>query len=930
MEQHDDTERMLVQRVVKTYLEREAPDQLEDFGIAFEAVYRAASHQLVTAGGPEFESGEPRLPFGPELVEGSLILVATTLTLLYLRQGTRAVEHLEGQVASLGKDLATLHELLAEKMAAGDLAPLSAGPIQTVGDGVDFELRVTSRTGGEALRLDYVVHSPNRRFELSHLRCGSVHLSRPGAWQERIHHKLEELHQGYDAGGAPLTQAEAMADLEGLGEDLAAELFPPELQRALQEVEQAETMALISDEPWIPWEIVKPYDGDGPGSDGGFLGSRFQLTRWLAGARPPSAGITADRLLVIEAGSPAGPRDLRPLRRAVDEVRFLEQLAERHGVEPKGLAGARHPDVLTCLRDLDFGWIHFVGYGEHVTEDPADSGLRLAEGRALRPRHLRHDVQRRLRQNRPLVFLNACQAGREGQTWARPAGWARKLVLEAGCGALVAPLWPVADDLAHTFSKTFYQALERGETFGEARRTAQLALPEDSLERLAYALWADPHGRLLLGDASSARSQPATSGISGKSHEARQEKGSHGSQPNPRGAEPKESARNRVAASSPKRSRTLWAVVISGALLLAALASIGRYSTDKPMDGNGPVEKEALEQVSVGRGSRQLTNMAFMEHLDVWVLAMFGLGMFFWVVFKIVEKSKVGQFDGDQTLRFFRFAIALPFLLALAGLVVLMARSSGSTERTGEAQTSREETVRRLTLGMKSKDPTESRQAMEALVPYGDPAAREIVQAISEEAGVLAAEMFGGIKDGWFKAILGLLGPKPWESPFMAAAIEALTRMGEPAIEPILEQLGAESLIVEDTMQQAQAIQASQAQQPEAGATDAIGLIEQWNFAVRGLGQNVRILIVTGALEQALSNIGPVAAPALLDGLESPRWLVFQVSLKALSGMPEAYEPAARRLRDRAASSENEVEAQQLLSLAEAFEAQAKDLEGGS
>lgn len=184
------------------------------------------------------------------------------------------------------------------------------------------------------------------------------------------------------------------------------------------------------------------------------------------------------------------------MTKAADELRFLRELAARHGVGEESLTDASHADVLAHLCHRDFGLIHFVGHGEHDAEDPGTSGFHLYDGRALRPRDLRRDIQRRLSENRPLVFMNACQAGRQGWSLRRLGGWARRFILDAGCGAFVAPQWTVGDEVAHVFAQAFYGALERGETFGQATLEARRALPEDPLGRLAYAVYAHPNGRL--------------------------------------------------------------------------------------------------------------------------------------------------------------------------------------------------------------------------------------------------------------------------------------------------------------------------------------------------------------------------------------------------------------------------------------------------
>ncbi len=513
-------EKEIVRQVARAYLARAEPDRVPELDRIFDAVYRSVCNALAPAKASA-SGGEPRLPFGPEVLDAPLLFLVTLIAAYLVREvhGLKsAVKRLlemtesqhalpEAQRRAIVLELADEVRRRTEPQEPSVTPPRGVAPSGPRGsesaerrDAVappltpcDLEIRVTTRDDGEVLVLDYVLHSPNGRFELAYVPFPGGRLRRPDAWQQRIFKTLEKLHRGLDSRDARLTATDVATELAALGEDLSDELFPPELQRTLQEVREAETVLLVSDEPWIPWELVKPYEAQG--EDDGFLASR-QLTRWLAGGRTPAARIDVERLAVVEAGSPP---DLQALTKAADELRFLRELGARHGVEDESLAEADHPRVLALLRERDLGLIHFVGHGEHDEEDPTTSGFHLHDGRTLRPRDLRRGLRQRLGENRSLIFLNACQTGRQGWSLTRPGGWARRFVADAGCGAFVAPQWTVGDEVAHAFAVAFYEALERGVTFGEATLAARGALPEGSPGRLAYAVYAHPKGRLRLG-----------------------------------------------------------------------------------------------------------------------------------------------------------------------------------------------------------------------------------------------------------------------------------------------------------------------------------------------------------------------------------------------------------------------------------------------
>jgi hypothetical protein len=68
-----------------------------------------------------------------------------------------------------------------------------------------------------------------------------------------------------------------------------------------------------------------------------------------------------------------------------------------------------------------------------------------------------------------------------------------------GCGAFVGTLWPVTDEAALEFARTFYLFLAEGSPIGEAMTQSRLAVrmrrPNDPTW-LAYCCFADPQARL--------------------------------------------------------------------------------------------------------------------------------------------------------------------------------------------------------------------------------------------------------------------------------------------------------------------------------------------------------------------------------------------------------------------------------------------------
>ncbi len=125
------------------------------------------------------------------------------------------------------------------------------------------------------------------------------------------------------------------------------------------------------------------------------------------------------------------------------------------------------------MRD-GLGLLHFAGHGDYAADQPDESRIDLGDC-PFRPMHLTDpQLRARLGQDRPLVFLNACRAAQQGWSLTDLGGWADAWVRDCGCGAFIAPQWKVSDRLAHTFADAFHTALEEGQTFGQATRTARL------------------------------------------------------------------------------------------------------------------------------------------------------------------------------------------------------------------------------------------------------------------------------------------------------------------------------------------------------------------------------------------------------------------------------------------------------------------------
>ncbi|MDX1998651.1 MAG: hypothetical protein SF066_13115 [Thermoanaerobaculia bacterium] len=285
----------------------------------------------------------------------------------------------------------------------------------------------------------------------------------------------------------------------------------------------------------------------------------------------------------------------------------------------------------------------------------------------------------------------------------------------------------------------------------------------------------------------------------------------------------------------------------------------------------------------------------------VWSIAAFGLGIFLWVASLAIKKARLSRLTEASTYRFLRLSMILAFLLALAGLVMATVKEAPGKLPPNRAR------INYLTLVLKGEDATERRHAAEELVLYGDEAARELVRAIHEEAERLSSEILERATSGDFTDVwMGLLGKSPWRTPFFDVASACLVRIGGPAVPHVVRQLALESEGMEFQIRDVS----------KRGWNESPNLLEflgQWQALLGAAGMGVKSGIVREVLSDTLKEIGPVALPALLDGLESPRLLLRATAFEVLLGMPEAANPTIRRLEELRARSQSEAERQQYL-----------------
>ena len=304
----------------------------------------------------------------------------------------------------------------------------------------------------EGNRLTYTLHY---RDTGERIIQGPKIQSDPEQYRYALVREIENLARGRDVDGRPLTDApgetltpqDFFRRLEKIGQRLYDELFSEDMRREYRERirGRVRTLEIVSDEPWIPWELVKPYDD---GVDDDFFCLQYEFSRWVSGGAAPAAEIPVDSLACI------APTDSR-LAQVQAERDYLRGLAAQFGLTDRSPDEARRDRVEALLEgDAPVKLWHFACHGNFDRDAPGNSPLILQHKRRLRPNDLVGRAQSRLRNDRPLVFLNACRVGQGGLSLTGLGGWAAKLVGDCRVGALVAPLWSVDDEAAPSLCRS--------------------------------------------------------------------------------------------------------------------------------------------------------------------------------------------------------------------------------------------------------------------------------------------------------------------------------------------------------------------------------------------------------------------------------------------------------------------------------------------
>jgi hypothetical protein len=273
-----------------------------------------------------------------------------------------------------------------------------------------------------------------------------------------------------------------IASLLGAGMDFW-DTLPVKVKALLWEALQknAATMSVISEEPYIPWEQMVPYqEVQNPSKP---LGLALRFGRWVTGDYT-----SARQYIPMKNGYVVCPKT-SGLTSAPQELAFLTQQLKKDFSPVDPIVPVSFDGLDTGLNGAARNVIHFICHGKSAAlqtlELDRPDTLDCSQVRTLK------GFQAALKDH-PLVFLNACEVGGQVLALDGVGGFANSFI-HLGAAAVIAPLWPVQDKVALDVTQTFYPLALQGIPFAEAMKRIRSKAYDQAIDSYAaYCFYGDP------------------------------------------------------------------------------------------------------------------------------------------------------------------------------------------------------------------------------------------------------------------------------------------------------------------------------------------------------------------------------------------------------------------------------------------------------
>lgn len=335
----------------------------------------------------------------------------------------------------------------------------------------DLALIIEDRKRESGYEYDVVLQS--QKLGLIFKRAGLITLrANPEGRFREFYREIEAL---------SLEDPESDKSLAVKGELLYDELFPLELKNLYWQIcDKITTIQIISEEPWIPWEIVKPWRRlpDGSIMTDDYLCAKYAFSRWLEGIEGKKKGRISKMQVVapLDAGLPY----------AIEEKEWLKEFADKNHI--KLVLDSSKKSVSSSFKNGGFDLIHFSSHGTYSVDSPANSSILLENGELLKAEEI-VGSHTDFFKTKPIILLNACRTANQGFSFTAIGGWA-SLFMKAEASVFVGTNWSVSDITAYRFTISFYDELLRGTPIDESVRKARLKCRRvGDISWLAYVVY---------------------------------------------------------------------------------------------------------------------------------------------------------------------------------------------------------------------------------------------------------------------------------------------------------------------------------------------------------------------------------------------------------------------------------------------------------
>jgi len=210
-----------------------------------------------------------------------------------------------------------------------------------------------------------------------------------------------------------------------------------------------ETIQIVTEEPHYLWELMVPSRGSEKRAP---LGVEFSIARWVTGnSTSPRQSIPITNSYVIA-----------PVYQGRGSLPHADEEAEtiRGKFNGERISPATYDEIRKRFKEKHASLVHFACHGKSE-DNGVQQALELDDGGELTVNEFIGEevFTEYFQAKHPLVFLNACEVGRQ-QAALTGAGGFPAAMIGSGATAVIAPTWSVKDTISQKIALDVYKQLK--------------------------------------------------------------------------------------------------------------------------------------------------------------------------------------------------------------------------------------------------------------------------------------------------------------------------------------------------------------------------------------------------------------------------------------------------------------------------------------